>query len=338
MSVHRCGISSSEPLAHAAKPLAVPAYYLVPKKVARAVPALGRALIWLEGQLFRFLFWILGRLSVERASSIAAAVVGLIGPHTYLARIVCGNLAVAFPDRDKQDLQRVTRGIFRQLGMAVAELANMDKIWSEREQRLEFCIDPLAQAHLDAGGATVFVSAHVGAWQVANLISRQLNLTITMVFAEESNPQVREIMHGLREAFGVKLLPTHAGVRPLLRELNAGNSIGLAMDTRLDTGEPLPFFGVDALTNTSAARLALRSGAALIPIRGERLRPGHYRISVMAPIASPVPDAKLPEQAIAMTRLINEHFEEWIRAAPDHWMCLKRRWPKARAEFSASGC
>ena len=314
----------------------MPEYYLVPKKLARAIPALGRTSIWLEAQLFRFLFWVLGQLSVERASSVAASVVGLIGPHTTLARNVHGNLAVAFPDWDEQDLRRTTKGIFRQLGMAVAELTNMDKIWSEREQRLEFCIDPLAQAHLDAGGATVFVTAHVGAWQVVNLISRQQNLTITVVFAEESNPQVRDIMHRLREAFGVKWLPTHAGVRPLLRELNAGNSIGLAMDNRLDTGEPLPFFGVDALTNTSAARLALRSGAALIPIRGERLRPGHFRVSVMAPVTSPVADAQMDEQAIAMTRLVSEHFEEWIRAAPDHWMCLKRRWPKARAESSAS--
>ena len=315
----------------------MPEYYLVPKKVARAVPALGRASIWLEAQLFRFLFWVFGQLSVERASSVAAAIVGLIGPHTSLARNVHDNLAVAFPDWDEQDLRRTTKGIFRQLGMAVAELSNIDKIWSEREQRLEFCIDPLAQAHLDSGGASVFVTAHVGAWQVVNLISRQQNLTITVVFAEESNPRVRDIMHRLRQAFGVKLLPTHAGVRPLLRELNAGNSIGLAMDTRLDSGEPLPFFGVDALTNTSAARLALRSGAALIPVRGERLRPGHFRVSVMAPIVSPVPDAQLAEQAIAMTRLISEHFEEWIRAAPDHWMCLKRRWPKARAESSVPG-
>lgn len=315
----------------------MPEYYLVPKKVARAVPLLGRALIWLEAQLFRFLFWVLGLLSVERASSVAAAIVSLIGPHTSVARTVRGNLAVAFPDWNEQDLRRTTRGVFRQLGMAVAELTKMDKIWSEREQRLEFRIDPLAQAHLDARGATVFATAHVGAWQVVNLISRQQNLTITVVFAEESNPQVRDVMHRLREAFGVKLLPTHAGVRPLLRELNAGNSIGLAMDTRLDTGEPLPFFCVDALTNTSAARLALSSGAALIPIRGERLRPGYFRVSVMAPIASPVPDAKLAEQATAMTRQINEHFEEWIRAAPDQWMCLKRRWPKARAVSSAPG-
>ena len=313
----------------------MPEYYLVPRKVARAIPALGRASIWLEAQLFRLLFWIFEQLSVERASALAAGIVGLVGPHMSQARKVHGNLAVAFPDWDKQDLRSTTRGIFRQLGMAIAELANMDKIWSEREQRLEFSIDPLAQSHLDTGGATVFVTAHVGAWQVVNLISRQLNLTITVVFAEESNPQVRELMHRLRKPFGVKWLPTHAGIRPLLRELNDGNSIGLAMDTRLDTGEPIPFFGVDALTNTTAARLALRTGAALIPIRGERLRPGHFRVSVMAPITSPDPDAALDEQAIAMTQLINEHFEAWIRAAPDHWMCLKRRWPKARAEYSA---
>ena len=313
----------------------MPEYYLVPKKVARAVPALGRASSWLEGQLFRFLFWILGQLSVERASAVAAAIVGLIGPRTSVARIVRGNLAIAFPHWDEQKLRHTTRGVFRQLGMAVAELATMDKIWSEREQRLEFSIDPLAQAHFDAGGATVFVSAHFSAWQVTSLIARQQNLTITVVYAEESNPQVRELMQRLRKAFGVKLLPSHAGVRPLLRELNTGNSIGLAMDTRLDTGEPLPFFGVAALTNTSAAHLALRTGAALIPIRGERLRPGHYRVSVMAPIASPVPDAELAEQATAMSRLISKNFEEWIRTAPDHWMCLKRRWPKASSKSSA---
>jgi lauroyl/myristoyl acyltransferase len=45
----------------------------------------------------------------------------------------------------------------------------------------------------------------------------------------------------------------------------------------------------------------------------------------MVPIASPVADAKPADQAIAMTQLINDHFEAWIRSAPDHWMCLKRR-------------
>ncbi len=307
----------------------MPQYYLVPKRAVRAFPALGRASIWLEAQLFRFLFWLLGLLALERSSSVAAAVFGAVGPHTAQARKVRGNLAVAFPQWSQAQIAATTKEVFRELGMAVVELVKMRQIWSEREQRLAFCIDPAAQAHFDAGGASVFVTAHVGAWQLTNLISLQQGLTITTVYAAESNPIVHDMMLELREAFGVKLLPTQAGVRPLLRELSAGHSIGLAMDTRLDSGEPIPFFGVDALTNTSAARLALRSGAALIPIRAERLRPGYFRISVMAPIASPCPQAGAAEQAIALTRRVNEHFEEWIKDAPEQWMCLKRRWPKA---------
>ena len=102
---------------------------------------------------------------------------------------------------------------------------------------------------------------------------------------------MQEMFFQLREAFGVKLLASEEGVRPLLRELSAGHSIGLAMDNRLDSGEPIPFFGVEARTNITAAKLALRSGAALVPIRAERLRPGYFKVRVYAPIPSPDPEA-----------------------------------------------
>jgi len=306
----------------------MPEYYLIPKKAGRAFPALGRAAIKVEARVFRFFFWLLGLLSPERSSRVAGWVFSLLGPRSAMAQKLRRNLSVAFPRQTEAELKNTTREVFRNLGMAVAELIHMRQIWDEREQRLEFVIDPEAQAHLDAKGATVFVTAHVGAWQLTNLISLHQDLTITTVYAAESNPMMHNMMYQLREAFGVKLLPVQAGVRPLLRELNEGNSIGLAMDTRLDSGEPLPFFGVDALTNTTAARLALRSGAALVPIRAERLRPGYFKVSVMAPIASPNPDDKANDQASAMTVLINQHFEQWIKAAPEQWMCLKRRWPK----------
>lgn len=306
----------------------MPEYYLIPKKAGRAFPVLGKAAKKVEAWVFQFLFWLLGLLSPERASSVAAWVFGLLGPRSAMAQKVQRNLSVAFPEKSDDEIKGTTRNVFKQLGMALAELINMRQIWDEREQRMQFVIDPEAQAHLNAKGATVFVTAHVGAWQLTNLISLHQDLTITTVYAAESNPLMHSMMYQLREAFGVKLLPVQAGVRPLLRELNQGNSIGLAMDTRLDSGEPLPFFGVDALTNTTAARLALRSGAALIPIRAERLRPGYFKISVMAPITSPNPQDSANDQASAMSVLINEHFEQWIKDAPHQWMCLKRRWPK----------
>ena len=64
----------------------MPEYYLVPKRAARAWPWLGRSVQWLEARVFQFLFWLIGRLSPERASAWSAALFGALGSHGDKAR------------------------------------------------------------------------------------------------------------------------------------------------------------------------------------------------------------------------------------------------------------
>lgn len=307
----------------------MPQFYLIPKKLARKAPVLVTIAQWLEARLFAFIFWLMRRLSLEQASGLAAFAFGLAGPYGDKAGKAKTNLAIAFPDSSKEWREQTTRQIFRYLGISAAELIKLEDIWDQRDQRLEFVVQPLAAEVIKQKQATVYVTAHIGAWQVTNLIALQYGLTISTIYAPESNPVLRDMLLNLRESFGVKLIASDAGVRPLMKELAAGHSIGMAMDTRLDTGKLLPYFGRDALTNTTAARLALRTGAALIPIRGERLPAGHFRITVYDPIISEQPDSSLDEQAIVLSTQINRYFEDWIREYPEQWICLKRRWPKA---------
>jgi KDO2-lipid IV(A) lauroyltransferase len=307
----------------------VPQYYLIPKKLARTYPRLGRFSQWFEAQFFRFIFWIMERLSPQRAIALLAFAFGLVGRISDKAEKADINLAVACPEKSAQWRKHTTQQIFRSLGKATAELIKLKQIWEEREQRLEFVLQPKARQHLEAHQATVFVSAHIGAWQVTTLLSNELNLSTSTIYAAESNAALREMMLKLRESFGAKLISTDAGLRPLLRELNNNACIGLAADTRPDSGPLIPFFGREALTNVSGARLALRTNAALIPIRGERLGKGRFRITVYDPVVNELPDAPAEEQAIAMTSRINDYFEDWIRENPGQWICLKRRWPKA---------
>ncbi|MEP5764796.1 MAG: hypothetical protein ABJ308_09380 [Halieaceae bacterium] len=304
-------------------------YYLIPKKLARAYPALGRAAQWLEAVAFRFLFWFIKLFPPEYATGVAATAFGWVGPRSLKARKADTNLAIAFPEQSAQWRQQTSRQIFQHLGRSAAELILLDRIWAEREQRLEFVLQDKARAHIENKDAAVFVTAHVGAWQVTNLLAARYDLSVSTVYAPESNIAMREIMLKLRQSLGVKLIATDAGVRPLIRELHNGDCIGLAMDTRLDSGQLVPYFGRDALTNTSAARLALRSGATLMPIRGESLGKARFRITVYDPIVSSDPDASMDEQALDITRQINQCFESWIRDTPGQWICLKRRWPKA---------
>ena len=307
----------------------MPQYYLIPKRLARAYPLVGRLVQWLEAQAFRFVFWLMGSFSPERASALAASVFGFLSTFSDMAKKADTNLSMAFPEKSEEWRRQTVRQIFRSLGKSAAELIKLDQIWAEREQRLEFILQPEAQKHIDAGQAIVFVTAHIGAWQITNLLSLHEGLSISTVYAAESNAALREQMLKLRESFGVKLIPTDAGLRPLLRELNKGACIGLAMDTRLDSGQLIPYFGREALTNTSAARLALRTNAPLIPIRAERLARARFRITVYDPIVSDTPEAPMEEQAIAMSARINDCFESWVRDNPGQWICLKRRWPKA---------
>ncbi len=303
-------------------------FYLVPKRLARAAPALGRMTQKLEACCVGLVFRLLGRLSPERAASLAAAVFRCLGPFSNKAKAVKRNLRVIYPEAGERHIRQLCRQTFGYLGVATAELVKLPQIWRERKQRIEFEVSPAARSRLQPGRANVFVTAHVGAWQLTNLIFRQYGMTVSTVYAAESNAFLQRHLLRLRTSFGSKLVASEEGVRPLYRELTAGNSIGLATDTRLDSGQPIPFFGVDAYTNISAARLALKTGAALIPVRAGRLEPGRFFIRVHDPIDNPDPEADIRSQAIAMTTLVNRHFEQWIREAPEQWMCLKRRWPK----------
>jgi KDO2-lipid IV(A) lauroyltransferase len=307
----------------------MPKFYLLPKRLASKTSIFVAIALWLETTSFRFFFWMIRRLSLEHALQLSAFAFGLAGPHSDKAKKAGNNLLIAFPELSEQRQGQMIRQIFRHLGYSVAELIKLEQIWEEREQRIEFVLEPEARKHMESKRATIFVTAHVGAWQVAPLVTRQFGFDISAIYAPESNPAIHDLMHDLRKSFGEKLIPADAGPRPVIKELHAGHSIIMAMDTRPKTGKLIPFFGIDALTNTSAAGLALRTGSALVVSRAERLPDARYRITVYDPLVCPIPDAPVKEQAVAMTEIVHRYFEDWIREYPQQWICLKRRWPKA---------
>lgn len=306
----------------------MPEFYLVPKRLARKAPFLVRLAHKVEAGFFHTIFWLLRRLGMRSALGMSGAAFRFLGPLGDKAQKARDNLAIAFPDKSEEWREETVREIFRHLGYSAVELVKLAQIWEEKEQRIEFVVEPGAREHMAEKRPTVFITAHIGPWQVAPLITREWGYQCSLLYAPESNPIMNDLMRELRESISEKMISSEAGPRPILRELNAGNSVMMAMDTRPDTGKLVPFFGREALTNTSAVGLALRTGAAVLVARGERLPDARYRITMYDPIENPVPDAPVKDQAAAMTEIIHQHFEKWITEYPEQWICLKRRWPK----------
>ena len=307
----------------------MPEFYLIPKRLARKAPVLTAIVRAVEAVIFRATFWLIRKLGVDQALALSGFIFGLMSPFSGKAAKARENLAIAFPDRSDQWRRKTTRRIFRYLGISLAELIKLDQIWEERDRRLEYVVEPRARQHMENRGPAIFLSAHVGAWQVATLVTREFGIDICTVYAPESNPVMNELMLELRRSFGMSLISTDEGPRRFLQELKAGHSIVMAMDTRPAAGKLIPFFGREAITSTSPPGLALKTGAALILGRAERLPRGRYRITIHDPLVSPIPDAPVKEQAVVLTGIIHGYFEQWIREYPEQWICLKRRWPKA---------
>ncbi|MEM8561547.1 MAG: lysophospholipid acyltransferase family protein [Pseudomonadota bacterium] len=307
----------------------MPQFYFIPKRLARKAPVLTSIAQSVEAFGFRCIFKAMRLLSISNARNLAAFVFGVLGPFSDKAKKAETNLAIAFPDSTEEWRKQTTKKIFRSLGESTAELIKLEDIWNEREQLIEFVVEPEARKLMEQKRAAIYITAHIGPWQVAPLITKHFGITINTMYSPESNSVVAELMLDLRKFLGEKLIASDAGPRPMIRELNAGNSINMAMDTRLDSGKLVPFFDREALTTTVPAALALKTDSALVVARAQRLPKGRYRIIVYDPLQSTHPEAPQKEQALELTAQINRHFESWIREYPDQWICLKRRWPKA---------
>ncbi|MES1940362.1 Lipid A biosynthesis acyltransferase [Salinisphaera sp. T5B8] len=286
-----------------------------------------RLIWWVEYAFIATLINTLRCLPLRVSARVAGGLFAFVGPFSARAAKVRKNFMVVAPQASSAELDRLMRASFRHLGVAVAELVSLARIWRDRDKRIEFTLAPGAVTP-SPERRTVFVTAHLSAWQLTPLVGPYYGVTVPVIYAPEDNPYVDRKFASLRRAFGGPLVSRDGGIKALMRALDKGQSIGLTADTRMDAGDMLPFFGEDAPTNTAPARLALRYECDMVPVRAERLPGARYRITVYPPIRPRDSDASRAAQARDMIVQLAGHFERWISATPGQWLCLKRRWPK----------
>ncbi|RJS92210.1 lysophospholipid acyltransferase family protein [Salinisphaera sp. Q1T1-3] len=305
----------------------MPRFYFSTRR-SHQVPAWLRQPIWLaEAAGVAAVVGLFRILPLRLALALGARLGEVFGRFSPRLDKVRRNLNVVFANADAGWLTHLTRASFANVGVAMAELANLGRIWRARSRRIEFRELPGAVTP-SPERPTVFVTAHIGPWQLAPLVGRQYGLVIPVIYAPEQNPYVDRLLNRLRGVFAAPLVSRDGAMRAFMRSLGRGQSIGLTVDTRLDSGESVPFFGEPAMTNTAPARLALRFDCDLVPVIAERLPGAQFRVNIHPPIAAGATCANRDEAVLDMSRQINALFEAEITRNPDQWLCLKRRWPK----------
>ena len=185
------------------------------------------------------------------------------------------------------------------------------------------------QQFIKAKQGAVIVTGHFANWEVMAAVLTQSGLPVRITYRKINNPYLDKRVRAQREAYGTKFLvqkSTHAGARVLLNALGKSESVAILNDQKFNEGIAIPFFGHNAMTATGATRLALKTGAPLIPISVTREK-AEFTVTIHDEIK--LENSGDRESDIEKgVRQIVTFTEDWIKQNPDQWFWVHRRWPK----------
>lgn len=256
-------------------------------------------------------------------------------------RKALAHLALAFPEKSDAERIELARGSFEHLARCVAELVCVRQIDAKLDEWVEWpaADRALLDAALARGRGVVFVSGHIGNWELTARGVTARGYDGTSIAREASDPRTTAMIEKLRASGNTGTIwRGHAGAaKAMLKQLRAGKILGLLIDQDTKVQSVfVPFFGTLAATPRAAADLALRTKAALIIGTCPRIGPYRYRLSLEE---VPLPETDDEATVVALTAELTARLETAIRKTPDQWVWMHERWkrrPEPVAQLASS--
>jgi Kdo2-lipid IVA lauroyltransferase/acyltransferase len=273
---------------------------------------------------------VLGHLPRSVARFFAAGLVVLVYRlHGRLRQVGRRNLELAYPEMPADKREKILRGVYRSLGWQLVEFCRMPRYTAENTRewmRTEGLENYLAAK---ARGKGVFiVTGHLGAWELSSFYHSLMGYPMSMVIRRLDNQPLDRFVNAIRCLHGNRVLHKDDFARGLLTAMRAGETVGILMDTNMTPpqGVFVNFFGTPACTASGLARVALKTGAAVLPgfmvwEASERKYVLHLGEEIVFARSD---DAEA--DILAATEACTQAIEMWVRRYPEQWLWIHRRW------------
>jgi KDO2-lipid IV(A) lauroyltransferase len=269
----------------------------------------------------------LGPVGLSAVGSVLGRAYAVIGSER--REILRYNLRYAMPELRPDQRRTLELGVARHFGRASLDVLRLRGL--EPAELLEQ-VTTAGRQHVDAahgrGRGVLLLSAHLGSWEVAALVAGLvLPQGFSVVNRPLDNPLLDAELERFRAAFGNQSLGKSGVARQILHALRRGGGVGLLIDQRAHKAEgvQVPFFGRPSWTHPILARLAVRTGAPVVPIWGLWDGPGRYTVRFEAPV-----EAGSGDDETALTARYMRVIEAAIRERPEQWLWYHDRWRHER--------
>lgn len=282
--------------------------------------------------LFRLTILLMRPLPVRAGYKIAAAVAEVCYHFFHRQRRGLNeNMAWVLQSSDRRQVDAVARQAFRNFGKFVVDFIHFPVMSREEvHRRLVFrqWLELDEAAH--SGRGVLIVTMHFGVFDLGAAALAAYDYPINAIADTYGYEKLNELVHASREKLGVTIIPRDRVGLNIFRALKRGELLALLIDVPApeDVIE-VEFLGAPAEVSSAPARLALRTGAWVVPsivLRGPEddtlIRPILDTHSVRYEATGD------EEQDVrALTQQIMRSFEPHVRSHPEQWFIFRRMWP-----------
>jgi lauroyl/myristoyl acyltransferase len=182
------------------------------------------------------------------------------------------------------------------------------------------------QRAVQLGKGVIIATAHFGTIEVGG--PALATLTPFHAVHDRFRPDYLDrLIQGRRVQMGINPISVD-NVRQMLRVLHQGEALALLFDRPVEPGKGVTvrFFGRETALPAGPAVLAMKTGAALLPIYQFRQPDRSIKIVIFPPISWTSTGERKCDVQLVMQKLVDT-YQAMIRDRPDQWYMFRPMWP-----------
>jgi KDO2-lipid IV(A) lauroyltransferase len=295
---------------------------------------------WFECAAVWVILKVLGAMPRSMARGLAAGVARTVyALLPKLRKTAEFNLRLAFPEWGDKRRRAVIHGMVQNLGWMAAEFARLPRYTKENIEQVVILDghDNFLEGQR-RGKGVLYLTGHIGAWELSSFAHALYGFPMLYMERPLDNPRVDALVNRYRGLSGNRPVFKNESARSLLKILRDAGTVGILADqnTMPEEGVFVDFFGTLACTTTGLARVALHTGAAVVPgYAFWDARIGRYRLR-FEPMVELSRSGDTERDVFVNTQKFAKVIEGIIRKYPEQWVWVHARWktrPKGEARL-----